>query len=262
MKISAIILTKNEEKNIKRCLLSLDFVDEVVIVDDFSSDKTIENAKKILKGRKHKIIKRHLNDDYSQQKNFALTKAENEWILSIDADEKVTEELKKEILEKIKNKDFLAYYIKRRDFIWGREVRFGEVLKARKKGFIRLFRKDYFFWQGQVHELLIAKKNFNLPKKISSFENYLDHFPHQNVKEFLKKINFYSRLRAKELLRQGKKTNVFQIIFYPIFKFIYTYFFLFGFLDGKAGFLYSFMMSFHSFLVRGKLYLDLIKNKK
>jgi hypothetical protein len=90
--------------------------------------------------------------------------------------------------------------------------------------------------------------------RVTSLKGYLNHYPHPTVKEFLQEVNFYSTLRAKELFAQGKKTGIFAILFYPLGKFILTYFLKMGFLDGPPGFAYAFFMSFHSFLVRVKLY--------
>ena len=272
MKLSAIVLTKNEEENINRCLKSLDFCDEIIIVDDYSTDETIsqiENIKnKILPKLDKtsddkleiKIFQKKLNDDFSSQRNFAMEKARGEWILFLDADEEVSFDLKNEIKKIIEGDNQIkAYYIKRRDFWWGRELKFGEVLKVRNQGLIRLVKKNSGLWQGKIHEKFIL---FSKKFKTAKLKNFINHFPHQSIKEFLKEINFYSTLRAKELLENGRKTNIFEITFFPLAKFLLNYFLYFGFLDGAAGFGYAFLMSFHSFLVRVKLYQYLIQEKK
>ncbi|MCS6956380.1 MAG: glycosyltransferase family 2 protein, partial [Patescibacteria group bacterium] len=180
MKISAVVLTKNEEKNIENCLKSLDFCDEIIVVDDYSEDKTIEKVKSLIrqladkiqnKNVKLRIYKRNLENNFAEQRNFGLKKANYDWVLFVDADEEISEELKKEIVdlkrdsrlrgndkencgndkEKSDN-DVFAFYIKRRDYFWGREVKYGEVLKARKKGFIRLVNKKSGSFSGNVHE--------------------------------------------------------------------------------------------------------------
>ncbi|MCX7955761.1 MAG: glycosyltransferase family 2 protein [Patescibacteria group bacterium] len=290
MKISAVVLAKNEEKNIEKCLKSLDFCDEIIVVDDYSEDKTIEKVKSLIRqladkiqngNVKLRIYKRNLENNFAEQKNFGLKKSSYDWVLFVDADEQVSEELKKEIVnlkrdsrirgndkenyrndkknnvndkEKSDN-DVFAFYIKRRDYFWGREVKYGEVLKARKKGFIRLVNKKFGSFSGNVHEeFKLKNQSVSWRTKIKTFNNYLNHYPHQTLKEFIKKINFYSTIRANELYQQGKKTNIFEIIFYPLFKFVLTYFIFLGFLDKAPGFIYSFLMSFHSFLVRAKLY--------
>jgi len=266
--LSAVVLTKNEEKNIERCLESLDFVDEIVVVDDYSTDKTLDKVKsqklkvkngsqnQVRLGQKLKVFQRKLKGDFAGQRNFGLEKASGEWVLFLDADEEITDELKKEIKEMIRyatleRDDLIGFYIKRRDFFWSREVRFGELLKVRSKGLIRLIRKKYGKWQGKIHEELEIG---NRKLEIGKLKNFINHYPHLTVKEFLEEVNFYSTLRAQELFSHGKRTNIFQIIFFPFFKFILTYFIYLGFLDGTVGFVYSFMMSFHSFLVRAKLW--------
>ncbi|MCX7881344.1 MAG: glycosyltransferase family 2 protein [Patescibacteria group bacterium] len=269
MKISAVVLTKNEEKNIERCLKSLDFCDEIIIIDDYSEDKTIEKVKSLIrqladkiqnKNVKLKIYKRNLENNFAKQRNFGLEKTSYDWVLFVDADEEVSEELKKEIVDlkrdsRIRGNDVFAFYIKRRDYFWGREVKYGEVLKARKKGFIRLVNKKSGSFSGNVHEeFKLKNQSASWRTKIKTFNNYLNHYPHPTVKEFLEEINFYSTIRANELYQQGRRTNLFEIIFYPLTKFVLNYFIYGGFLDGPAGFAYAFLMSFHSFLVRAKVY--------
>jgi glycosyltransferase involved in cell wall biosynthesis len=247
--LSAVILTKNEEKNIKRCLNSVSFADEVIVVDDFSND----NTGKIAEEYKAAVYKRNLNTDFSAQRNFGISKARGDWILFIDADEEVSKGLQDEIIkllnyDKIDKEEINAYYIKRRDRWWGRELKFGEVEKTRTKGLVRLVKKNSGKWVNPVHEVLEASG------PVSQLDNYLNHYPHQTVKEFLEEVNFYSTIRAKELSAKGKRTNIGEIIFYPFFKFVLNYFIYLGFLDGAAGFAYAFFMSFHSFLVRTKLF--------
>lgn len=258
VKISAVILTKNEESNIERAVKSVLFCDEIIIIDDYSEDKTLEIVKRI--NPKIRIYKRHLEADFASQRNFALEKAIGDWILFIDADEIVTDELRQEIIQKLETRnpstslrtspklETVCFYLKRRDYFWGRELQFGETMKIRRIGLIRLIRRDVGKWLGKVHEV------FNTTGKTATLENYLEHYPHQTVREFISDVNFYSTLRAKELFDQGRKVNIFPIIFFPLAKFLLNYFIYLGFLDGPAGFGYAFMMSFHSFLVRSKLY--------
>ena len=255
MKISAVVLTKNEEKNIERCLKSLDFCNEIIIVDDYSTDKTLGIIQKLevksqnLKS-KVKIFNRELKEDFAQQRNFGLSKASNEWVLFVDADEEITKELTGEIV-KLLNGYIVkenAFYLKRRDYFWNQELKFGEVKKIRDLGIVRLVKKNSGTWMGNVHEV------FHTAKNAKQLKCFLNHYPHNTLKEFIGDINRYSDIRAKELFNLGTKTNIFEIIFFPLGKFIYNYILNLGFLDGPTGFTYSFMMSFHSFLVRSKLY--------
>lgn len=246
MILSCVILTKNEEENIKRALDSVSFCREVIVIDDFSTDKTAEIAEK-----KGAIVKkRKLHGDFARQRNFGLAASRGEWVLFLDADEEITRELATEVYNvvKEKNNEISAYYIKRRDFWWGRELKYGEVKTMREKGLIRLVRRNSGKWAGSVHEVFLTSGPFG---KLNSF---LNHHPHSSLREFVRDVNYYSTLRARELLKQHTSVSIFDILAYPFFKFILNYFLKLGFLDGAAGFAYSFLMSFHSFLVRAKLY--------
>jgi len=242
MKISAIILTKNEENNIVDCLENLSWCDEIIIIDDNSTDHTIELAKKF----KTKIIKHPLENDFSKQRNFGLSLASNEWVLFIDADERVSDGLRKEIVREISSiPKFESYYIKRDDVLWGRLLKYGETGNTY---LLRLAKKSSGIWINKVHEVWASKS------KPGELENVLLHFPHITISEFIKDINFYSTLRAQELYEKRVRSNWFQIVFYPKVKFIQNYFLRLGFLDGIQGLLLAFFMSFHSFLVRAKLW--------
>ncbi|MFN4212850.1 MAG: glycosyltransferase family 2 protein, partial [Microgenomates group bacterium] len=211
--ISAVVLIKNEERNIERCLQSLTFCDEIIVIDDYSTDTTVKKIRnwqfEIGNKIKIQVYQKHLNNNFAAQRNFGIEKARGEWILFLDGDEEISEELKKEIKKifdirySILGENVGAFYIKRRDFWWGRELRYGEIMKVRNKGLIRLVRKGSGRWVGKVHEKFEIG---NSKLKTRSFKNYINHYPHQTVKEFLKEINFYSTLRAKELFNQGKKT--------------------------------------------------------
>lgn len=243
--LSAIILSKNEQKNIKQTIDTLSWVDEIIVVDDVSLDATRDIAQ-----RAGAIVyKRDKKGDFASQRNYGLQKAKGDWILFLDADERVPESLKNEIVEVMERKTVVAAYrIPRRDYFWGNHIKYGEVKKVNEKGLLRLMKRDCGSWKGKVHE------TFETNEEVGILQSYLEHYPHQSVKEFLENINGYSSLRAEELYGKGKKTNWLEIISYPVGKFIYTYFLQQGWKDKTAGFVYSFMMAFHSFLVKSKLY--------
>lgn len=253
--ISAIILTKNEEKNIKKCLKSLNWCDEIIVIDDFSNDKTIKIAKKL----GTKVYQRHLNNDFAAQRNFGLKKAKGEWVLFIDADEIVSPQLKNEIKNMVNSSDdrlldlphYRGFRIKRRDKFLGKWLRHGETASMK---FIRLAKKNAGLWKRPIHEV------WQIKGKTGDLKNPIIHDRNMNVSQFLTRINRYSSLRAGELYQKRVKTNAFLIMTYPIGKFIQNYFIRLGFLDGKPGFVIAAMMTIHSFLVRAKLYL-LWKNK-
>lgn len=248
--ISAVILTKNEEKNIVDCLDSVLWCDEIIVVDDFSDDRTVELIKRFNNPNIH-VFEHQLNDDFSNQRNFGLRKAKGEWVLFVDADERVSRNLKNEIsyVTSIHDNDekVFGYFIKRRDVMWGKELRYGETAHVK---LLRLGRKGTGEWEYNVHE------EWNIKGKKEFLVNYLIHYPHKSVKKFLKDINYYTDLRAKQLHERNIQVKWWMILFYPLGKFIFNYVLRLGFLDGTAGFIYAIMMSLHSFLVRGKLWLQ------
>lgn len=248
--ISVVILTKNEEKNILDCLESVSWADEIVVVDDYSEDRTTEVIKQLSAVNKIKIFKNHLENNFAKQRNFGLSKTTKEWVLFIDADERITKELREEIntilVEEKNAKRNMGFYIPRKDVIWGKLLKHGETAKIK---LLRLARRDAGAWSGIVHEEWIVDGN------IGNLTSYLLHYPHQTISEFLKEINFYTTLRAKELHIKGIRSSIRDIISYPSAKFLLNYFIRLGFLDGVEGLVLAIFMSFHSFLVRAKLWL-------
>lgn len=241
--ISAVILTKNEEKNISDCIDTLSFCAEIIVIDDNSNDKTTLLAKK--KGAR--VFIHDLEGDFSKQRNYGLSKAQEEWVLFIDADERVSKELADEIYQQ--TSQFLtqstAFRFKREDVMWGKRLRHGEVGKM---FLVRLIKKGKGEWIGKVHETLQTLGD------VQTLKNPLYHYPHDNIRDFLKQINIYSSLRAQELIDKKTRVNFLAIIFYPLSKFLLNYVVKMGFRDGTAGIVHAMMMSFHSFLVRSKVW--------
>lgn len=254
--LTAVVLAHNEAENLKRCLRSLSFVTEIVVVDDNSTDSTT----KIAEEYNANVVKRALEDDFAAQRNAAEAIAQQDWLLYIDADEEVSQALAESIEIALDQKEQAqAYYLHRRDFYAGHELRFGEVRDVRDQGLIRLVKKGSGHWVNAVHEEFIIKKEHST----GELRGFINHYPHPSLSLFLSDINHYSTLRARELTQKRNKIGVTEILLYPLGKFLYTYFWLQGYRDGVTGFTYSFMMSFHSFLVRAKLYQYLnLDNKK
>ena len=247
-KISTIVLTRNEEKNIVDCLESVMFSDEIIIIDDNSTDRTLEIIQKISSENiKIKIFSRKLNNDFSAQRQFGIDKCENKWIFFVDCDERVTKELQNEILDNLnENENFGGFLIPRIDFMWGKQLKHGETGNIK---LLRLFNKKDGKLIGTVHE------RWETTKPVKRLIYPIFHYPHPTITDFLKEINFYTDIRAEELYKKNRKANFISIICYPSAKFIKNYIFKLGFLDGIAGLVHAILMSFHSFLVRAKLWL-------
>lgn len=247
MSLSVVVLTKNEEKNIEKCINSVLFADEIIVIDDYSEDKTVEKIKALNKKQIH-IFQRHLGDNFSEQRNFGLEKCKNEWILFLDADEEITSELKDEIQEavSITKESIKGIFLKRRDFFKGKELKHGEWGNIK---LMRLARKDSGKWKGSIHE------TWKISGEVTVLQNFLYHYPHQSLTQFLNELNFYTSLRARELYEEGVKSYWWSIILYTKGKFFQNFILRLGFLDGIEGVIYSILLCFHSFLVRSKLWL-------
>ncbi len=241
--ISAVVLTKNNEKLIERCIVSLGFCEELLIIDDGSTDKTLEIAKK---QRKDVHIYSHtLDGDFSKQRNFGLKKAKGEWVLFIDSDEEVSDQLQEEIKKAVGNKTVNGYSLKRKDYFKGRWLTHGETSHVT---LLRLGRRGKGEWARPVHEV------WNIEEPLQMLENPLHHYAHETISEFLADINTYSTMHARVSFEEGKRATFFTVISKPVGKFILNYFVRCGFLDGMQGLIMAIMMSFHSFLAQGKLW--------
>jgi len=240
-KISAVIITKNEEKNISRCLDSVRWCDEIIIVDDYSSDNTQNIAMKY----GVKLYKRKLKN-FSDQRNYAIKKASFDWILFIDADEVISKNLSDEIRDYIEDDSISGLKVTRVDYMWGKKLTHGESYNFK---ITRVCKKNNSQWIGNVHEVL------QVNGMVENLKNPLLHFPHQKVSDFLSEINFYSSLRAQELYHKKISVNGLDIIFLSIAKFKQNYILKLGFLDSLPGLIHAIMMSFYTFQVRSKLYL-------
>ena len=178
-----------------------------------------------------------------------MQQAKGDWVLFIDSDEVVSEDLKNEILSlsqkttTVRNCD--GYYLKRKDYFMGKWLKYGETAHIKH---LRLARKDRGKWERLVHE------TWKINGRLGLLNHPILHYPHPTIKEFLKEINFYSSLHAEVAHKEGKRTNYLLILLKPKLKFLKNYFYYFGFLDGIQGLIVALMMSFHSFLTQCKLW--------
>ena len=223
-KITAIIPTLNEEIHMEAAIKSVSFADEIIVIDSFSTDKTLALAEKY----NVKIIKRKF-DDFSSQKNFAIKQATHNWIYILDADERVTKEVKKEIVSAVKDpKGFVGFYLRRTFYFSGKKVNYSGFQRDKV---IRLFLKEHCKYSGLVHEKIISNG------KIGFFKNKIDHFSYRNYDHYISKLNHYAAIRAEELHDNGEKVNIYHVMIKPGARFFIHYFIRLGFLDGFTGFL-------------------------
>lgn len=245
-KLSVVIITKNEERNIADCLETVKWADEIVIVDSLSTDRTVEIAKKYT----DKIFLRQFTN-YGDQKNFGTEQASNLWILSIDADERISLLLKNEILNAIKQTDYDGYWIPLLDYMFGKKIEHGGWYPQYH---LRLYKKDKGKWVREVHEFVTVNG------KVGHLKNPLLHFSHLTISNFIQKLDRYTTMEAKNLFAQQKKTNVFNIICLPLVVFIYKFFYRLGFIDGIHGLFLTVSLAYYHFAKHTKLWELWFKN--
>src|SRR5581483_2036783 len=233
MKLSVVLATYNEEKNLGDCLRSVsDFASEIVIVDGTSNDKTVEIAKKF----NAKVLITTNPPNFHINKQKAIDMAKMDWILQLDADERVDEKLKKEILEKIEDKNYNGYWIPRKNFFLGRFLKKGGqypdyTLRLYRKGKGRLPQKD-------VHE------QAEVEGKVGYLKYPLIHIADPSFKRYLLRFDRYTTLKAQDYKKEHFGKNPLQFIKYmlilPIYWFLLAYLRHKGFVDSWQGFVFAF----------------------
>jgi len=248
IKLSAIIITLNEEKNIERCLNSLkNIADEIIVLDSFSKDNTKEICKKF----NVKFIQRKW-EGYSKTKNFANSLATNNFILSIDADEEISEELKSSIFLISEENSSIVYSFNRLTNYCGKWIKHCGWYPDKK---IRIFYKKNTIWKGEIHEEL----QFKNPVTEIHLAGNCNHYSYYSIAEHYKQAEKYSTLLAKELINENEKIFLYKLIISPILRFIRDYFFRLGFMDGYYGFTICKISAYATYLKYKKAKLLLIK---
>lgn len=237
---SAVIITRNAAAYIEPCLQSVSFADEILIVDSGSSDTTLDIARRY----GTRVIQQEWLG-YGRQKEFAARQAKNDWILSIDSDERVSEELRESICGALTAPGFHAGRMARRNRFMGRWLRHGEGYPDWS---LRLYHRGHARWSDDpVHEKL------ETDGKIITLMGDLLHESEQGLADYLEKQNRYTTLQAEELHRAGRSTHPLKLVSSPLFRFIKFYFVRLGFLDGVPGLVHVSIGCFNSFCKYAKL---------
>lgn len=242
-KISATIIALNEERNIERCLKSLQGVaDEIIVVDSFSKDKTVDICEKY--GAK---VFQHPFEGYGSQKNFAVSQASFDFILSLDADEALSEALKKSLLAVKTDETPDAFKCRRLNNFCGKWIRHGGWYPDRQ---LRFWDRNAGSWnESKVHEKVELKPGVRL----GNLKGDLLHYSYDSFEEYIRQMNKYSDLKAEESIRRGKKANQLKLIFKPVGKFLTNYFYKLGFLDGYYGFVLAGSAAYADFVTHVKM---------
>lgn len=242
-KITAIIPTYNEEMNIKAAIESCLFADEIIVVDSFSKDKTVE----IARSYPEVTVLEHEYIYSAAQKNWTIPQAKHDWIFLLDADETTTPELIKEIKETVETPKHVAYWIGRQNFFMDQKL--NHIWKG--DAVIRLFRKSKCSYEDKhVHAEIIADGT------ISRLKNKMNHdtYKGKGLSSHLKKADRYSTWAALDRVKKIKKITMHHLIIKPFFSFLKRYILHRGILDGKAGLIISCMGSWNVFIRNVKIY--------
>jgi len=221
-KVTGIVTCFNREDEIEPCLKSVRWVDELIVVDSFSTDRTVERAKPYAD-----IFYQHEYITATDQRTRAISRASHPWILIIDSDEVIPDELRDEIRQELENPRYGKYRVFRRGFFLGKEMKHGGWQRDQNN---MLFRKDtYYFSDDEVHPVLLPDDQPGV------FKNRLLHYTLPTLDEFVDNARRYATLGAKKYLRQGRKGSAVNIFLHPLFNFCKNYIFRLGFLDGARG---------------------------
>ena len=248
-KLTALIPVGNEIHNIEAVIASVNFADEILVVDSFSTDGTFEKAQELAT----KVITRTYEYPASQ-KNWAIPQAKHEWILLLDADERVTAELKHEILHILKQPDpnIVAYWIGRNNMFMGEKVNYSGW---RNDKVIRLFKRDLCRYEDKyVHEEIIAKG------EIGTLKSKLMHHSYTTLDNYVEKMNRYATWQAKDYDQKTGKLTPYHFFIKPFWGFFKHFIIQSGFRDGVVGLTIGYMQGYVVFMRYVKLWL-LRKNR-
>lgn len=239
--LSVAIITYNEEDNIRDALESVKWADEIVVVDSFSNDRTVE----ICREYTDKVFSIEWSG-FANQKNKAISLTTMPWVLLLDADERVTEGLRDEIISVINgNSMIIGYYIARKNFFSKRWIRHGGWWPDYT---LRLFRRD----KGRIEDREVHEA-VKVDEKVGYLKNPLEHYTYKDVNDFLKRMELYSSLSAKELYKNKKSASILDIILRPPATFLRMFILQLGILDGVYGIILAYLYSIYTYKKYSKL---------
>jgi len=249
--VSVYVLTYNNRRTIERCLESLHWAEELVIVDSFSTDGTYELCQQYTDKAYRQEWKGH-RDQYQ----FAANLTTKDWIMFVDADEEVPPELAEEIRIELNGKPSAldGFFVYRRTYYLGKWIRYGGWYPD---GEIRLYQRDKGKWEGGLHAKVVVTG------KVGTFKNPYLHYTYRDISDQIRTIDKYSQIAAEDLVREGKKFSLFKLLFHPPFRFVKEYLFKSGFRDGLPGLIIIASTMYYVFIKYAKLWeLEHTREKK
>ena len=228
-------ITLNEAEVIEDFIKSLWFADEIIIVDSFSTDATVALASQ---HEKVKVVERKFNN-FSEQKNYAISQATHDWVVFFDPDEEVTKAMADEVLKTLTTSKAIAYFVKRELYFMGKRIKYSGF---QTDWVIRIFNKNHCSYNGNlVHETLDANG------ATAKLKARLPHHTYKSFDDYTGKLHRYSALQARMLYDKGKKPNLFHFLFRPCYRFWHQYILRLGILVGKEGFILAYINAFSVF---------------
>ena len=247
--LTVVVLTKNEEKNIVEVIENAHKVTEkILVVDSGSTDKTVELAE----ANGAKVVYRAWDNDFSEQRNFALEQVDTEWVLYLDADERINDELASAIKKELRVPRKAMFKFIRRNSAFGRDFKYG-VLGP--DSVLRMFPTNAARWEGKVHENPVG----NLP--VITLQGFLKHYTYADFDQYISKMNTYSTIGAQNNKAKNKKVSIIKdFVFRPFFAFIKMYVLKLGFLEGWLGFVLC--LNYANYTLNKYVKLKLIDEEK
>ena len=239
--ITAVIIAKNEEKRIVPCLESIKWCDEIVVVDDMSVDETSHIARKY----GAKVVAHSSNGDHDAQRNIGIDNASSNWILQMDADERVSPELRKDIEGILSNHaEFVAFSVRRRNYFLGKFMAHGGWYERQ----VRLFRKDKARYIGHnVHETL------KVDRKVGRLKSWFDHYAFSSISQYIMRQIYYATIESRVMYEDKGRINIKEIIYHlrvkPVKLFLKLYIKKQGFRDGMHGFILSLLNAWRHYII-------------
>jgi glycosyltransferase involved in cell wall biosynthesis len=239
-KISVVVNTRNEEANLKRCLESVKWADEVVVVDMYSEDKTKEIAKKM----GAKVFNHKYTFYVEPARNFAISKTSGDWILILDADEEISPFLAKTLEELAENPQGMTFFrLPRKNLIFNKWIKNSRWWPDYN---IRFFKKGHVHWSGKIHSVPLTRGE---GKDLEAKEiNAITHYHYQSIAQYLERLNRYSQIQAEELIEGDYKFEWKDMLKKPMGEFLSRFFAGQGYKDGLHGLALSLLQAFSEFI--------------
>lgn len=241
--LSAVVLTRNSERTLRACLASLTFADEIIVIDDGSTDATVAVAEELGAS----VIPHAMAGDFSAQRRFGIQQCRGRWVLFIDSDEVVSDGLKSSIQQAVLKRDLFSYAFSRVNCFPHYRIEHGSM---RSDTVTRLFPKEGLTSEGRVHEKILS------PFPTKHLEGALVHYPYRDWSATIRKLDQYTSFLAQQQSEKGKKTGfIAGTLIKPTWAFLKVYFINRGFLDGKMGLMFAIHHAYYTFMKYAKYHL-------